>query len=176
MNRQNEIQKPQLLIDLEKAQNNIQSMLQKARKNQVVFRPHFKTHQSHEIAEMYRDAGVTAITVSSVDMASYFAAAGWQDILIAFPANILQMEHINQLAAQVHLSLLVDNLESIMFLEDHALHPIDIWIEVDIGLHRTGIWWQDRQYMLTCAQQIKDSQQLTFQGILTHAGHKYQAN
>ena len=176
MNRQNEIQKPQLLIDLEKARNNIQSMLQKARQNQVVFRPHFKTHQSHEIAEMYRDAGISAITVSSVDMAAYFAAAGWQDILIAFPVNILQMEHINQLAAQVHLSLLVDNLESIVFLEEHALHPIDIWIEVDTGLHRTGIWWQDHQHMLTCAQQIKDSQQLTLQGILTHAGHTYQAN
>ena len=176
MKRQNEIQKPQLLIDPEKAQKNIQSMLQKARQNQVVFRPHFKTHQSHEIAEMYRDEGVSAITVSSVDMAAYFAAAGWQDILIAFPVNVLQINDINQLAARVHLSLLVDNLESIVFLKEHTHHPMDIWIEVDTGLHRTGIWWQNHQYMLTCAQQIKDSPQLAFQGILTHAGHTYQAD
>jgi D-serine deaminase-like pyridoxal phosphate-dependent protein len=175
MNIPNEIHKPQLLIDLEQAQINIQSMLQKARQSRVVFRPHFKTHQSHEIAEMYRDAGISAITVSSVDMAAYFAAAGWQDILIAFPVNILQIEHINKLAAQVHLALLVDNLESIMFLADHAQHSMDIWIEVDTGLHRTGIWWQDFEQILTCAQQIKDSPQLILRGILTHAGHTYQA-
>lgn len=175
MNIQDEIRKPELLIDLEKTRNNIQFMLRKARQNQLVFRPHFKTHQSIEIAELYRQAGISAITVSSLDMAAYFATAGWQDILIAFPINRREMECINQLAAQVRVSLLVDNLESIDFLVDHAHYPVGVWIKVDTGLHRTGIWWQNGELILSCAERMNNSPLLAFQGILTHAGHTYQA-
>lgn len=176
MNILDGIQKPVLLIDLEKAQHNIRVMLQKADQNQVVLRPHFKTHQSREIAELYCQAGITAITVSSVDMAVYFAAAGWQDILIAFPLNRREMERINGLASQMHLSVLVDNLESVDFLTQHAHCPMGVWIKVDTRLHRVGIWWQNKEEILICAQRINSSPLLAFQGVLTHAGHTYHAS
>ncbi len=43
-------------------------MAEKARINDVVFRPHFKTHQSHKIGQWFRNEGVNAITVSSIKM------------------------------------------------------------------------------------------------------------
>ena len=65
------IEKPTLLIDPIRVQNNIRRMAEKARRQNVRFRPHFKTHQSALVGEWFRDQGVSAITVSSVDMALY---------------------------------------------------------------------------------------------------------
>ncbi|MFP4059012.1 MAG: hypothetical protein ACLFUC_00845 [Bacteroidales bacterium] len=64
-----EITSPTLLIDEQKCRANIEKMALRAQKNKVLFRPHFKTHQSATIGNWYRDHGVTAITVSSVKMA-----------------------------------------------------------------------------------------------------------
>ena len=79
------IKKPTLLLNANQTRKNIQWMVQKAGAEDIRLRPHFKTHQSAVIGEWFREAGVTAITVSSVDMAAYFADHGWKDITIAFP-------------------------------------------------------------------------------------------
>ena len=47
-------------------------MARKAKDNGLIFRPHFKTHQSIEIGEWFRESGVNKITVSSLTMANYF--------------------------------------------------------------------------------------------------------
>ena len=103
--------KPTLLVDLRKCKANIAKMAQKAQKSRVIFRPHFKTHQSHEIGELFREVGITKITVSSVEMAFFFAQHGWNDITIAFPINILELEDINKLAQNIQLNLLLESVE-----------------------------------------------------------------
>ncbi len=97
------INRPTLLVDEALCRRNIARMAEKARIAGVRFRPHFKTHQSAAIGEWFREAGVTAITVSSVSMARYFSGAGWSDITIAFPVNLREMEEINRLAGEIHL-------------------------------------------------------------------------
>ena len=74
--------KPTLFVNKQIALRNIQRMAAKAKQSNVRFRPHFKTHQSVDIGEWFRKFCVTAITVSSVEMAAYFAANGWADITI----------------------------------------------------------------------------------------------
>lgn len=71
-----EIQRPTLLLDKDKAIRNIEKMAGKARKSGVRFRPHCKTHHSAGVGEWFRDFGVDAITVSSLDMAACFADRG----------------------------------------------------------------------------------------------------
>lgn len=102
------IEKPTLLIDPDRVKQNIQRMCQKAKEQNIRFRPHFKTHQSAEIGEWFRQEGVTAITVSSLDMGRYFADHGWLDITLAFPVNIRQVLGIASLAQQIHLEILVE--------------------------------------------------------------------
>ncbi len=85
------IEKPTLILDESRARRNLARMAAKARQQGVRFRPHFKTHQSVEMGGWFREEGVSSITVSSVDMAVYFAQAGWDDILIAFTANPRQV-------------------------------------------------------------------------------------
>jgi D-serine deaminase-like pyridoxal phosphate-dependent protein len=104
--------RPTLLVDKEICLRNMERMAQKAAEHNLRFRPHFKTHQSLKIGKWFRQFGVEAITVSSVQMAEYFAGDGWNDITIAFPVNILEIDNINRLASGIKLGLLVENTKA----------------------------------------------------------------
>ena len=127
MNIFDTIKKPTLLLNADQTRKNIQWMVQKAAAEDIRLRPHFKTHQSAAIGEWFREAGVTAITVSSVDMAAYFADHGWKDITIAFPVNWREIDEINALALRVKLNLLVESVETARFLDEHLETTLDVW-------------------------------------------------
>ena len=115
------ITKPTLLLDEYKCKKNIQNMFSRAQLHQVDLRPHFKTHQSLEIGQWFKEVGVNKITVSSLEMAIYFAEE-WNDITVAFPVNILEIDTINALAEKIKLNLLIESKETILFLNKHLKH------------------------------------------------------
>lgn len=168
-----QIVRPTLLVDEEKCRAAIKSMAAKARKDSLVFRPHFKTHQSHQIGRLFREEGVERITVSSVQMAQYFALDGWKDITIAFPLNPLEWKAINQLAATITLNVCAVNAESIVSLKKMLTEKINIFIEIDSGYHRTGISPDDGSAIHKILEEIESSDYLSFVGFLAHAGHSY---
>jgi len=170
------IKKPTLLLDVNRSRANLQRMSVKARNQNVRFRPHFKTHQSAEIGAWFREEGVHQITVSSIDMAYYFAQHGWKDITIAFPFNWRQVDEANALAEQVHLELLVESVDTVHYLGANLTQPVDIWIKIDVGAHRTGINWEDVKTVRSIIAEIMRYPKLHLRGSLTHAGHTYHAN
>ncbi|MCA9874155.1 MAG: alanine racemase [Anaerolineales bacterium] len=174
MNIYDQITKPTLLLDETIVRRNIARMAEKARRSGVVFRPHFKTHQSAEIGEWFREEGVTAITVSSVDMALYFAQHGWDDILIAFPVNLRQLAELNQLAEQVNLHLLLESVDAAERLSAGLRHAVAVWLKIDVGYHRTGLDWQDMAAVTAVARTVDTLPRLHLAGLLTHAGYRYQ--
>ena len=162
------------MLNEDLCRRNIHSMALKAANNNVLFRPHFKTHQSAEIAGWFRDEGVTAITVSSVSMASYFARHGWKDITIAFPVNILENNEINQLAAIVNLNLLIESVKTATFLSEKLTVACGFFIKIDTGYHRAGI----DPFNISLIEQVlfaAKSPCLQFRGFLTHSGQVYHA-
>ena len=169
------IVKPTLLLDKNRVLKNIEKMAGKAKASGVRFRPHFKTHQSAEIGNWFKDFGVQAITVSSLDMALYFAKNGWSDITVAFLVNMPEIDKINKLADEIKLSLLVDSDEVLSALDSKLQHPAGMWVKVDTGYHRTGLLWDDLDRVLSLARKIRDCSKLEFEGLLTHAGHSYYA-
>jgi D-serine deaminase-like pyridoxal phosphate-dependent protein len=173
MDRFADIDKPTLVLDEAAAMLNIQRMAGKARQQQVRFRPHFKTHQSAEIGEWFRQIGVTAITVSSIEMALYFANHGWEDITIAFSANLRQSADLADLAGRVKLGLLIENHEAARHLEQTLTHPVDAWIKIDAGAGRTGLAWADAAAITELAAELYPMKKLRLRGLLTHAGHTY---
>ncbi len=173
MKYQNLIIKPTLLLDRQKAIRNIKRMADKARANRVRLRPHFKTHQSAEIGQWFREYGADAITVSSIDMALGFAAAGWSDITIAFPVNLRQVAGLNRLAQQVNLGLLVESAETARQLDNLITAPVDVWLKVDAGYGRTGIFWQNQPALEAAANAVAGARHLSLKGILTHSGNTY---
>ncbi|MBN2430104.1 MAG: alanine racemase [Acidobacteria bacterium] len=170
------ITEPTLLIDEARARRNIHTMAEKARCSGVRFRPHFKTHQSAAVGEWFREAGVSVITVSSVAMAAYFARHGWRDITLAFPVNVRQMEEINRLGGMIKLNLLVENEATLGHLRRRLDHPVEIWLKVDTGYHRTGVWYEDAATLQALARGIGQSPLMRLRGLLAHAGHAYQAH
>jgi D-serine deaminase-like pyridoxal phosphate-dependent protein len=170
-----EIMRPTFVIDKEICLRNIERMAKKAAVNKVRFRPHFKTHQSATIGEWFRLFGVEAITVSSVGMAEYFAANNWTDITIAFPVNILEIAHINRLAANIKLNILVENTDAAQVLAQKIKYPLGVYIKIDTGYNRTGILASRTGSIENVLNALSKNKKLSFKGFLTHAGHTYQA-
>ena len=168
------IKKPTLIIDQQKVSINIDRMLKKINKNETIFRPHFKTHQNAEIGNIYRNKGVTKITVSSVSMAQYFAHHGWNDITIAFPLNILEIDEVNELANSIKLNILIESELSILELNKIIKYPMGIFIKIDTGYHRTGLQKNDPE-IDKIIEVVNANDLLSFKGFLTHAGNTYTA-
>ena len=166
---------PTLIVDEQKVRRNIDRMLQRARRHHLPLRPHFKTHQSDQIGQWFREGGVNTITVSSLRMAEYFAEAGWDDITNAFPVNILEMDRIQRLAQSVKLNLLVENPEAIRALDSHLTHEVGIFIKINSGNNRTGLLPENTTAIDTLLALLAEAPNLTFKGFLAHAGHTYQA-
>jgi len=166
---------PTLLINRSKVERNINRMLEKVKKSSVIFRPHFKTHQSAEIGEIFRQNGVDQITVSSVSMAKYFADHGWEDITIAFPVNLREVDKIDMLAGKVNLNLLVDSAYSTKQLITTLLSKVGLFIEIDNGYHRSGLLPEQIPEIDEIIHLAENSKMLDFKGFLTHAGNTYSA-
>lgn len=166
------IKKPSLVLNRDICSKNIRIMADKARNYKVIFRPHFKTHQSAEIGDWFREEGVTSITVSSVSMAQYFADHGWNDITIAFPVNLLEISEINFLAERIHLNLLIESVETARYLTEHLSSACNFYIKIDTGYHRTGIEISNIPLINNVLQRAK-SPVLHFKGFLVHSGNAY---
>ncbi len=167
------IEKPTLIVDKQKAFKNIKKIADKAQKSGVRLRPHFKTHQSATIGEWFREFGVSQITVSSVDMAFYFAEYGWNDITIAFPVNIHQIGRIDELADKIILNVLVESVEVADCLSDGLKNNVKAWINIDIGHHKAGIDWNESETIIDVAHHLRAAKLCQLHGVLTHAGHSY---
>ena len=106
-----DVNKPILIINKNLCLNNIEKILEICIYNNIEFRPHFKTHQSLEVGSWFKKLGIKSITVSSVSMAEYFSDQ-WDDITIAFPFNILEIDIINDLSKYININLLIDYVPS----------------------------------------------------------------
>lgn len=169
------VSKPTLILNIERCLYNIKAMVDKAKRHGIKLRPHFKTHQSHDIGRLFRQEGVEAITVSSVKMAQYFAEDGWDEITIAFPVNIRKADELNDLASKVKLNVLVSSKETPALLASMLNQPVNVYIEIDCGSNRSGFRYDDTETIQNTKKSIAESELLNFIGYYSHAGHTYSA-
>jgi len=170
-----EIKTPALLLDEHICKANIRRMAKKAKKFELHFKPHMKTHQSAIIGKWFEEAGVSAITVSSVSMAKYFSNHGWNDITIAFPVNIRQIKEINELAGSIKLTLLVTNSYTIHLLDQKLSNNLNVYVELDTGGHRSGLKPSNLAEIENLIDILERTKNLTWIGFYSHSGHSYQA-
>ena len=166
------IDKPTLLLDKRKCLENIEKMANKAQSWGVSFRPHFKTHQSWTAGRYFKSFGVDKITVSSVSMANYFISDGWEDITIAFPINILEIEAINKIPEKIQLNILLDQRDQVTFLNNSLKRKLGFFIKTNHGYNRAGV---DVSNLLKISEIIDKANpnKLDFKGFLTHNGDNY---
>ena len=80
-----ELSTPALTIDLDTLDRNLNRMASSCREQGVGLRPHTKAHKTPEVGRMQLDRGAVGLTVAKVGEAEVMAAAGLDDILIAYP-------------------------------------------------------------------------------------------
>ncbi len=142
----------------------------------VALRPHIKTHKCAEIGALQLRRGAAGITASTLAEAAAFADFGcFDDITLAIPLAPDHVAPALDLAREVTLRLLVDDLATFETLEraaDFRCQPAHVWLKIDCGLHRAGLD-PDSAAAVELAGRMASSESVTFDGLLTHAGHAY---
>ena len=169
---------PAFLVDRSIVEQNCARMRAKALTSGVAFRPHVKTHKTIEIARMQHGGGIGPITVSTMAEAGFFANAGFRDITYAVPIAPEKLARAAALAARIErFNILIDSEAALRAVEEfHAAHGVvfDVFLKVDCGYHRAGVDPNDPE-SARLAIAIANSPAARFQGLLTHAGHSYNA-
>lgn len=166
------IKTPSLILDLTRVERNAKRMTDIANRNNVRLRPHIKTHKCIEVARIQTAGHDGAITVSTLAEARAFAKHGFNDITYAVPIERGKFDDaIEILDSGVTLNLLTDDADTVKAL-DATGAKFDVFLKIDCGTHRVGVEPNDER-ALTIPRLISESSNLTFAGILTHAGHSY---
>jgi D-serine deaminase-like pyridoxal phosphate-dependent protein len=149
-------------------------MREKAGRSGVIFRPHVKTHKVVEIGRMQHGGVIGPITVSTLAEAEAFAGGGFTDITYAVPIAPEKLPRAAALAKRVErLNVLVDSFDALRAIESSGF-TFDVFLKVDCGYHRAGVD-PDKRESIDLANELASSRSIRFHGLLTHAGHSYNA-
>lgn len=169
---------PCLLLDVERVRRNAERMIDIASRNKVRLRPHIKTHKCVEVARIQTAGHDGAITVSTLAEARVFAKHAFNDITYAVPIERGKFADATKiLRSGAKLNLLTDDAETVRSLDKAAGDAgarFDVFVKIDCGTHRVGVEPHTAE-AVQIRRTISDAKNLTFAGILTHAGHSYDA-
>ena len=173
-----ELKTPCLLLDLNRVRRNAARMSEVANRNKVRLRPHIKTHKCIEVARIQTEGHDGAITVSTLAEARAFARHGFNDITYGVPIERGKFDDaIEILKSGVKLNLLTDDGDTVTALDAAASNAgveFDVFLKIDCGTHRVGVE-PDSEDAVEIPRLLSDASNLNFAGILTHAGHSYEA-
>ena len=168
---------PTLLVDRKRLKTNIKAAQERADREGVVLRPHIKTHKCPDLARLQKETGAKGVAVATLSEAEAFAAAGFDDLVIANEVvDTISFERIAKLMGQgLLVAFCVDTpagaeAASVFFSEKEL--TADVLVEVDVGHGRCGIGWDDPR-SVEFARRVRDLAGLHLRGLLTHAGHGY---
>ncbi|MEU9287728.1 alanine racemase [Streptomyces sp. NPDC048275] len=104
---------PVLVIDADVMDRNIARMAETARSGGFALRPHAKSHKCAEIARLQLRAGARGLSVATSSEAEAFAAAGADDLFVAYPLwlDAGKARRLRRLADEVALRVGVDSVE-----------------------------------------------------------------
>jgi len=168
------LETPVVVVDLDAVEARIDGMASSMLERGVALRPHAKTHKSIEVARRQLAAGAVGLTVATLGEAEVFAAAGIDDLFVAYPviAAGAKGARLRDLSERCRLAVGADSvtgLEHIAAAVRGSAPPPEIVIEVDVGGHRTGVLPDAVGRLAERAGDLG----LTVRGVFTHGGHSY---
>lgn len=139
-----EVDSPALLIFPDRVRENIRIMKSFV-DDPVRLRPHIKTNKSPEAVGLLLEAGIQKVKCATITEAELAAEAGIPDILMAYQPTgpkVERLAHIMKRFPDTRFGCLTDNLGAAQHIgqvmESHGL-TIGIWIDLNVGMNRTGI-------------------------------------
>ena len=106
-------------------------------------RPHVKTHKTREVVRIMRQQGIDRFKCSTIAEAEMLGMEGAEDVLLAHPPTSVKASRLATLRTtftDTHFSCLVDHADTATHLSDvFADDPLSVFIDLNVGMHRTGI-------------------------------------
>jgi D-serine deaminase-like pyridoxal phosphate-dependent protein len=134
---------PRVVVDLARMSANIERLQGEMDRRGIALRPHAKTHKSVAVARMQLDAGAVGMTVGTLGEAEVFVAAGIDDVFLAYPiwATGPKAERLRAVHEAARLRVGIDSAGGAGHLAAAVAggRPLTVLVEVDPGLHRTGL-------------------------------------
>jgi D-serine deaminase-like pyridoxal phosphate-dependent protein len=179
LNDPEEIDSPALLIYKDHVAENIQTMVRIAGDAKRLV-PHIKTHKMAEIVKMQLNAGISHFKCATIPEAEMLSEAGAKNILVAYQLNVTKARRYIFLIKKypdIQFASLIDNFDSAEMLNDlfeKENLKANVFIDVDAGMHRTGI--APEQLLFHLFLQIRQLPNLLFEGLHVYDGHIREAD
>jgi len=165
---------PTVLIDVDVVERNLARMAEAARSAGVRLRPHAKTHKVPQVGRMQIAAGASGLALAKTSEAEVFAAAGFDDLFLAYPVvGKGKPERLLALAERIRLAVGVDSLDGARALAAPfaaAGRTLDVLLKVDLGTRRVGVLPEAAPGI---ALHLAEIPGLSLRGLFAHAGHGY---
>lgn len=170
--REDEVDTPALLIDLDAFEYNLDRMARIAAAGSIRLRPHAKTHKSPVIAQLQAARGAVGQCVQKVGEAEALVAGGVRDVLVSNEVvGAAKLARFAALARLADVAICADGDAHVSALEAAAANSsvrLRVFVEIDVGQNRCGIQAGERAALL--ARRIAQSQHLTFGGLQAYHG------
>jgi len=170
---------PALVVYPDRIEENIKLMIQIAGGTDSL-RPHIKTHKIAELIEMQLRYDISKFKCATIVEAELLAECGARDILLAMQPIGKNIDRFFELISRFpnsKFSTLVDCEEVFQEIENSAKAKntrIDIWMDINNGMDRTGILPNNEAAMLY--QKIEKSPYLGAKGLHVYDGHIHEPN
>lgn len=131
---------PAAVLDLDVFDRNVAKMAGRAHAAGLAFRPHFKSHKTAALVRRQLDAGAVGVCCAKLAEAEALAAEGVGQILVTSPiAGQAAAARAGALAAALpDFRIVLDHPDSAAELAAAAQGPIQVLIDIDVGMGRTG--------------------------------------
>ncbi|WCB95364.1 D-threonine aldolase [Baekduia alba] len=172
-----DLETPALVVDLDRVEHNIARVAAYAREHGLAVVPHAKTHKTEAIARRQLHDGAAGLTVAKSSEAEAFAARGLGPLLVHYPSvGDAKARRLAEVAGAVGLTVALDSLAAATPLAAAMARrgvEADVLVEVDVGLHRTGVPAGDA---LAVARAVDALPGLRLVGISGYPGHARDAD
>lgn len=177
------IDTPSLVVSLDALSRNLRRMAAFAKKHEVRWRAHAKTHKSSTLAKLQLQAGAVGVCVQKTSEAEAMAAGGVHDIYISneviAPAKLARVAALahrlvaegGQLAIAVDSALGIHRLAQAMNDARAAAGGsavIDVFVELDVGHGRCGV--PPGRLAVGLVHEIRKYAPLRFAGLQAYHG------
>lgn len=170
-----EVFTPALLFDVERIEFNIRRAVEMVGGETQRLRPHVKTHKCPEIVRRALSAGIFKHKCATLREAQTLADCGADDVLIAYQMVGPNAGALARLVAErpeTRFSSVLDDLSAARALNSAAERQgvrVDVWIDLDVGMGRTGIPPDERAVQL--CRQLRRFENLRLRGLHAYDGH-----
>src|SRR4051812_5873815 len=164
---------PALVLDLEMLDRNIAEMAAFAKAHKMKLRPHSKTHKSADIAKRQIASGALGVCCAKLGEAEALGEEGVQAMHITSPVVTPQaIARLVALNAKVSdLMLVVDhpaNVDALATAAAKAGKPLTVVIDIDPGMHRTGVASPDA--VVDLVKKVVGLKSLKYAGVQFYCG------